>query len=247
MVPGGDVAICEYRSAHYGDAIRISRTRALPVVESDAGLPDPRACRSMSRTGVLLSLVCLRSALALEPALEADPFSVGVYCAVENGPVDFAAVREMSTVPSERFAERYRKLFNPKMHLRQLPNLVAAQAGIFLGIQGPMHVFNNSLHGSAQALEQAEIDLCNHRVAAALVCSAFSFENPLAMERLRRTVLGARVLCEGAGALLLAGNASETRWDEVGYDQTEEFFGISHQLIVQIARMKGEAEDGRRA
>ncbi len=234
LVPGRDAPVVDYHSADYGDLIRVPGTKALPVDEVEAGLPDRRVYRSMSRAGVLLSLACLRARTVLAPMLDADRFGVGVYAAVENGPVDFAVAREMAQVGGEAFAERYRKLCNPKKYLRQLPSLAAAQMSIFLGIQGPMHVYNHSTHGSLQALGQAEIDLAEGRVAAALVCSAFSFENALVMERIRRFALGDRILCEAAGAMLLTRDQEESRWDRRAYDDTAEYFGISHQIIVQV-------------
>jgi hypothetical protein len=234
LIPGENIPGQEFISEYYDGAIRIEKTKALPIIDRQAVLPDRRVYRSLSRVGILLSLVCLKAKEELDIFLRKDPFSVGVYCAVENGPVDFASVKQMVDVPKEAFSESYKKLFNPKMYLRQLPNLAAAQVGIFLGLLGPTNVYNNSGYGSIHALKQAEMDLSDNRINAALVCSAFSFENPLIMERIRRSVLNERILSEGAGAMLLVPDGIETKWQNMDYERTKEYFGISHQIIVQI-------------
>jgi hypothetical protein len=247
LTPGEDAAVEAYAPELYGGAIRVERAKALPIEESQAKLPDRRVHRSMSRAGVLLSLVCLKSKEIIDQYLEKDPYSVGIYCAIENGPVNFASARAMMDVARDDFGDMYKKLHNPKMYLRQLPNLAAAQMGIFLNILGPMNVYNHSTHGSLHALEQAEIDLADNRVAAALVCSASSFENPLIVERQRRAHLGTRVFCEGAGAMLLVADGSETDWKSEDYLDTEEFFGISHQIIIQVKRRRSTDEYGTRS
>ena len=234
LIPGEDIPVKEFMSEYYDGKIRIEKTKALPIVDRKADLPDRRVYRSLSRVGILLSVVCLRAKERLDVFLREDPFSVGIYCAVENGPVDFASVKQMVDVPREAFSESYKKLFNPKMYLRQLPNLAACQVGIFLGLLGPTNVYNNSRYGSIHSLEQAEVDLADKRVSAALVCSAFSFENPIIMERNRKSVLKDRILSEGAGAMLLVADGTETNWSEMDYENTEEYFGISHQIISQI-------------
>lgn len=236
LIPGENIPVKEFVSEYYDGEIRIEKTKALPIIDRQADLPDRRVYRSLSRVGILLSLVCLNAREALNIFLRNDPFSVGVYCAVENGPVDFAAAKQMLNVPKEAFADSYKKLFNPKMYLRQLPNLAACQMGIFLGLLGPTNVYNNSEYGSLHALEQAEMDLYDNRITAALVCSAFSFENPIIMERISRSELNKRVLCEGAGAMLLVADGTEKSWQDINYENTDEYFGISHQVIVQIMR-----------
>ena len=234
IIPGENIPGQEFISEHYDGKIRIEKTKALPIIDRQVKLPDRRVYRSLSRVGILLSFVCLKARDKLNVFLRKDPFSVGIYCAVESGPVDFASVKQMVSIPREAFADTYKKLLNPKMYLRQLPNLAASQAGIFLGVLGPLNVYTNSRYGSLHALEQAEMDLSDHRISAALVCSAFSFEDPLIMDRIRRSVLKERILCEGAGAMLVVADGKETNWQDMDYENTEEYFGISHQIISQI-------------
>ena len=236
LIPGKDAPIKEYSSEYYGDKIRIEKTKALPVEEKKVNFPDRRVYRSMSRAGVLLSLVCLKAKDEVKGFLEEDPFGVGIYCAIENGTVDFESAQAMVDVTSETYADMYKKCRSPKMYLKQLPNLAAAQMGIFLGILGPMHVYNSSTYGSIHALVQAEMDLKDHRVNAALVCSAFSFENPLIMERLNQSMPKKSILCEGSGAILLVASETETDWKDYDYKNADEFYGISHQIISQIER-----------
>jgi hypothetical protein len=236
LIPGENIPVQEFVSEYYDGKIRIEKTKALPIIDRQADLPDRRVYRSLSRVGILLSLVCLKAREELNIFLRKDPFSIGVYCAAENGPVDFASAKQMVNVPREAFSDTFKKLFNPKMYLRQLPNLAACQMGIFLGLLGPTNVYNNSKYGSLHALEQAEMDLSDNRIKAALVCSAFSFENPIIMERIRRSVLNERILCEGAGAMLLVADGTEKSWQDMNYENTNEYFGISHQVIVQIMR-----------
>lgn len=233
IIPGENIPVQEFVPEYYDGKIRIEKTKALPIIDRQANLPDRRVYRSLSRVGILLSFVCLKARDKLNVFLRKDPFSVGVYCAVENGPVDFASVKQMVNVPREAFSDSYKKFFNPKMYLRQLPNLAASQVGIFLGVLGPLNVYTNSRYGSLHALEQAEMDLSDNRINAALVCSAFSFEDPLIMERTRRSALKERILCEGAGAMLLVADGIETNWQNMDYENTKEYFGISHQIIVQ--------------
>lgn len=237
-IPASSQAAEDYSSPLYGDALVVPNTKALPIVERNVELPDPRVFRSMSRAAVLLSMVCLRAKEQILAQLAEDPFSVGVYCAVENGPVDFESTKQIVGATKENFAELYKRYRNPKMYLKQLPNLAAAQMGIFMGILGPMHVYNHSKFGCISALEQAELDLETGLVKLALVCSSFSFENPLVVERARRATSPNRIVCEGAGALLLASDGKSTDWQNQDYGNMEEFFGISQQVIELATRKR---------
>jgi len=239
LVPGTETCVIPYSNEYYGGKLILPRTKRLPIEEREAALPDRKAYRSMSRSAILLSLTCLKLQSHIRQFLDISSFSAGIYCAVENGPVDLKSTREMQEVSREDFAEQYRKSHNPKMFLMQLPNLAAAQMGIFLGVMGPMNVFNSSTWGSIHALEQAEDDLGNGRISVALVCSAFSFENPLLLERIRKHDLHDRVLCEGAAAMLLTADGNKSEWREMNYDMTESYYGISHQIIIQTIKKGG--------
>ncbi|KUL32850.1 beta-ketoacyl synthase N-terminal-like domain-containing protein [Chlorobium limicola] len=238
IIPGPEVEEKPFTSKYYGNSLIIPRTRSLAIEERSAPLPDRKAYRSMSRAAVLLSMACLESLPYIQPILDRDPFSIGLYCAMENGPVDLKSAAEMVGITREEYAEQYRKSRNPKMFLMQLPNLAAAQAGIFLGIMGPLNVYNSSTFGSLHALNQAESDLETGRIDAALVCSAFSFENPLILERIRRRNLNDRVLCESAAAMLLRAGETRINWTKENFDDTRAYYGISHQLVTSIIKRK---------
>ncbi|UZJ37479.1 hypothetical protein [Prosthecochloris sp. SCSIO W1103] len=239
LVPGHDTVAQPFSNEYYGNLLTIPRTKALAIEERKAPLPDRKVHRSMSRAGVLLSVACLEGREVMQPFLDNSPFGIGIYCAIENGPVDLDSTSAMLDVSREDFAEQYRKFRNPKMFLKQVTNLAPAQMGIFLGIMGPLNVYNNSMYGSLHALEQAEIDLEEGKVKAALVCSAFSFEDPLVLERIHRNELHERILCEGAGACLLISDGTYSDWDDLDYVGTESYYGISHQIVMQTL-IKGD-------
>ena len=235
-IPQKDITAIDFREEALGDSFLIPETKALPIVERRVKLPDKRAFRSMSRASVLLSMVALRGKEILDTFLKEDSFSVGIYCAVENGPVDTVSTKKISESTEENFAEMYRINRNPKMYLQQLPNLAAAHLGIFMQVLGPMHVFNGSKYGSLNALEKAEMDLYDERVKCAIVCSAFSFESPLIVDRNHRNRPKNSVLCEGAGAMFLVKDGEEKNWRNFDYNQVKEFFGISQQIIETIMK-----------
>lgn len=233
LVPGSDVMEQSYLNEHYGSLLVIPKAKTLPIEERSAPLPDRKVYRSMSRAGVLLSLACLEGRSVMQPFLDKSPFDIGIYCAIENGPVDLASAKAMLDVSREDFADEYKRVRNPKLFLKQLPNLAPAQMAIFLGIMGPLNVYNHSSCGCLHAFDQAEIDIQEGQVKAALVCSAFSFEDPIILEKIRRKDLHGRVLCEAAGAVLLTGNGSFTDWSDHDFHATESYYGTSHQLIIQ--------------
>jgi 3-oxoacyl-(acyl-carrier-protein) synthase len=195
-------------------------------------IPDPKALRSMSRASVLLSNLCMDMKDILAPYLEEDAFSVGIYCAVENGPIHAPSTKQINESPAENFVELYRKLRSPKMYLKQLPNLVPAQLGISLGIRGVMNVYTHSTQGSLQAMQQAEEDLWHGRVKVALVCSSNAFDDFLIVDRARK--LDPRTLSEGVGAMLLKKNEVKTDWRGAFKKDPQESYGISDQIINYI-------------
>lgn len=183
----------------------IPNVRRVAVENNDIVVPDPKAMRSMSRASLFMSSMAEEMKKELQPYLDKSPFSVGIYCAVENGPIDGPSTAEILNRSTEKFdfqfAEAYRKLRNPKMYLKQLPNLAPAQLGISIGIQGPMNVYTHSLYACQQALEQAEADLLSGIVEAALVLTAHAFDDFWVVKRTR--LQDDRTLCEGAAAQIL--------------------------------------------
>ncbi len=226
----------------------IPNVRRVGAESNEISVPDPKAMRSMSRASVFMSGMAEEMKTHLAPYLEESPFSVGIYCAVENGPIDGPSTAEILNRSTERFdfqfAEAYRKLRNPKMYLKQLPNLAPAQLGISLGIQGPMNVYTHSIYACQQALEQAEADLLNNAVEVALVLTAHAFDDFWVVKRTR--LQDSRTLCEGAAVQILtlaeqnsvvsiAEEMKKSANKEYLFD-AENYFGISDPLINLIRK-----------
>jgi 3-oxoacyl-(acyl-carrier-protein) synthase len=209
---------------------QIENTRAYPVDSRDIVIPDPKSYRSMSRAALFVANLCQEAKSFLDPFLNHSPFSVGVYCACENGPIDAPSTKKIldQNDPSA-FATHYRKFRNPKMYLKQLPNLVPAQMGIFMGLQGPMNVYTHCLAGSYHALDQAEWDLKTGSVDAALVCATHAFDDFLVLKRSRAQDL--RCLNEGAAAALLVRDKNFNHWNQPETPDPQNFYGIADPLI----------------
>ncbi len=191
-------------------------------------LPDPRAYRSLSRTGLLLAAVSLGAAPALQPLARRDPYRFGIYCAVEKGPQEYAACRQLGVVPGDDYADRFKDLIRPKQYFQTLSNLAAAQLGIFLDARGPINVYNHSRWASLHALEQAELDLANGLVDAALACAAFSLDDPLLAERSRRRAVDGEILREGAAALLLVRGTTRS---PAAAARSRYHYGLAQEMI----------------
>jgi hypothetical protein len=129
----------------YGDAFNVERTAAFAENDEDlVDLPDGRAYRSLSRAGLLLVAVGLPVRQILAPIIDADPFSVGIYCAIENGPNDYASAKSMRDASPAEFASSYKALRSPKYYFKMLANVPPSQLGIFLGVMGPLYTYKHS-------------------------------------------------------------------------------------------------------
>lgn len=216
----------------YEGRLRLERSATFDATDEQlVDLPDARAYRALSRAGLLLVAVGLRSRAALAPFLEADPFSVGLYCALENGPNDYASAKGMLDTAPEDFAVTYKSLRSAKQYFKQLANVPAAQLAIFLGTMGPLHVHNHSTEAGLQVLDQAEWDLATGVVQAALVLSAFSLEDALLAARTRRQVPAESVLCEAAGALVLVGDGAYSDWYARRTAPNGRAFGVAQDVV----------------
>lgn len=224
LLPPAEREAATWRDETYRD--QIENVVSHPWANNEIPCPDRRAFRSMSRASLFLSHVCMEAKETLRPFLEENPFSVGVYCAVENGPIDAPSTSEILRSPMG-FAESYRKFRNPKMYLKQLPNLAPAQMGISLNLRGLMNVYTHSTAGSFHALDQAREDLAAGRVKAAVVCSAHAFDDFLVVSRTRRK--DNRRLVEGAAACVATN--IPPRWAEALTPDPHNYYGISDPLI----------------
>lgn len=234
LTPASDSAPVDVISPFYGEEAALRGVLPLPQASTELQIPDPKAFRSMSRAAIFLSHLGMQAIPELKEALARSPFSVGIYCAVENGPIDLPSTQKMIDLPREQFAESYRKLRNPKMYLKQLPNLAAAQMGISLGIQGPLNVYTHATGGALQALDQAEFDVENGVVEIAVVCGAMSFEDPLIALRSQWARKG-RTLSEGAAVQLWRRSGSRTDWNAQKLSEHSPQYGIADE-IVQLAK-----------
>lgn len=232
MLPDLKASATDLASPFYN--LTIQNVRPYPILTNEIEIPDAKSFRSMTRASVMLSHLCFKAKEAMSPFLSQSPFSVGIYCAVENGPIDAESTQKIldqmrDQKAPHRFAEYYKKYRNPKMYLKQLPNLAPAQMGISLGLQGPMNVYTHATEASLHALEQAEWDLKDKRVDAALVCSAHAFDDHLVLIRSQKN--DPRTLTEGAAAVLLAPNETFVDWVAKEQSDSENFFGIADQLV----------------
>ena len=202
-----------------------------PEKEKLVYLENPRTFRSMSRAATLLAAVCMPGKGVVDKSLISDPFSTGIYCALEQGPIDYQSALDLSNVSDSDFAEKFKKVTNPKQYFQFLPNIALAQLGILLGIMGPMNLFHHSQMACLHALDQAELDLCSGRIDTALVCTAFAIENPLLNFRVGK-MNPSLPISEAAAAIILKRNGSMSDWpDNLGSTKK---YGISEPLIALL-------------
>ena len=226
----------------YGSDLALAQVVAFPWRDEEiVQLPEPKAQRTLGRTGLLLMAAALQSRAPLEPFLKDDPFSIGIYCALENGPQDYQCCKRMAYTPPEEFARLYKSLRSPTQFLRQIPNIPPAQLCIFLGIMGPQNVFTHSRWGCIHALEQAEFDLRSRIVRVALICSAFSLEDPLLAMRIRRSLPGGCTISEGAAAMALVDDDTYTDWRSKLQSHSPHFYGTAHDLVQLTATRRERA------
>jgi hypothetical protein len=227
----------------YDCDFRVARTLSIPLRDEQlVDLPEPRTFQVLSRAGLMLTAVGLPSRDQLAPFLHEDPFSVGLYCAVQNGPDDYRAAKQMAYTPPEDFARMYRSLRSSKQFFRQIANIPPSIVSIFLGIMGPQYIFSHSRWACLHALEQAEFDLQHGLVRSALVAGAFSLEDPLLSMRVRRSIADHLVLCEGAAAVVLTASNRETNWRDLNLEDGEYFYGTAHDLILLATRSETNAD-----
>jgi hypothetical protein len=226
----------------YGDEFRVPQTAAFAEKDEDlVQLPDGRAYRSLSRAGLLLVAAGLPARGVLAPLVQTDPFSVGIYCAIENGPNDYRSAKSMSHTPPGEFASAYKALRTPKYYFKMLANVPPSQLGIFLGVMGPLYTYTHSRLACLQALEQAEWDLETSTVRAALVCGAFTLDDPLLAMRTRRLAPHAVTLSEAAACIVLTAGGGRTDWSWLPCQSSSCSFGIATDLVTLAARSRTDA------
>lgn len=206
--------------------------------ELSALYPVPNTARALSRSGRLLGAITVRAKPYLERHLAEDPFSIGIYCAIEQGPIGFSSIQQLRET-DENFAEKFKRHFSPKQYLKHLPSVAAACPGIFLGIKGPVQVFNHSVHAVHHAIDQAEADLRSSRVKAAYVCTANSLEDPLIAIRNQDRIPASRTLTEGAAFVVITpGDVGVELHDEYITGESGAHYGIADPLIQAIRKRR---------
>lgn len=221
------------------DLISLPSVSRIPLEnEKIADVPDLRVLRSMSRSGLILFRTAMNCIEAHSGALEMASVRTGLYCGVDQGPLDYGPVTEIAQSGQQEIGSILIRSTMPKQIFKMYPNYSTNQVGIMLGVQGPMQTFTNMNFASLQALEQAEFDLWHGVVDRALVCAANSLEDPLVSLRLfRQSPVGA-VLSEGGGALILAKSSTRTNWSKKLEATDSSFYGIADPLIRIVCDQK---------
>ncbi len=226
----------------------IPRTCSLPLADEEiTQLPEPRSFRSLNRAGLMLAAVGLQCRDALAGYIADDPFSVGLYCAMQDGPDDYKSAKQMANTPPEEFARMYKHLRSSKQFLREVGSVQASFLSIFLGTMGALYGFTHSRWACLHALEQAECDLRNGVVKAAVVGSAFSLEDPLLSMRIWRSIPEDSTLCEGAAALLLTASEEHTDWRRAMPESRARFYGTAHDLVLFASDGEQHEQDFERS
>jgi hypothetical protein len=232
MTPGPTGIEGVYDPPVYDGRCSIPRAIRFPMTNEEiVELPDARLYRSLSRAGLLLISAGLSSRPLVQPFLDQDPFRVGIYCALEQGPNDFACAKEMVGTPPEVFAATYKKLRSAKQYLNQLPSVPPSQLGILLGAMGPQNVYQHSQYACLHALEQAEADLSEQVVNVAIVCSVFSLEDPLINMRVWQSMPDFKPLSEVAVVVVLASGHGYRDWTKYINATMDINYGIAQPLM----------------
>jgi hypothetical protein len=228
---------CDRRYDVYDSEFVVPRTLSFAGRDEDlVALPDGRAYRSLSRAGLLMAAAGLAAREAVAPQIESDPFSVGIYAAIENGPNDYVSARQMVDTPPSQFATAYKALRSPKYYFKMLANVPPSQLAVFLGAMGPLYTFTHSRLACRHALEQAEWDLATSAVSTALVCSSFALDDALVAMRTRRSLPPHTTLAEGAACVVLTASAERTDWSWLPSPPSLVHHGIATDLVTVATR-----------
>jgi 3-oxoacyl-(acyl-carrier-protein) synthase len=228
--------INDYSLSCFSPAFEVKGIRSFNS-ENKILLGDKRqAARSSSRACALMKYACSHIPQDLMDKLKEAQHKTGIYCGVENGTVDYSHVQETESVTKDEFAAKYKLLRNPKMYLKQLPNLAATHLSIFYEITGPTYVFTHSINGGVHALEQAQFDLDQGIVDYALVVSAFSNEDELNLYK--NSLRTEKSLSEGAVVTLLERSEESNKNQNTTNSDLKYHYGISTKLIQTLGLME---------
>lgn len=151
--------------------------------ENLAASLDPRLKRSLSRASLLL-IDCIEKIISKNPDLkDIDPTRVGIFAALDAGPLPQAAVHACVDASIDSYHEKLRQQWPPKQTLKFSSAVAAGALSIYSGWRGTCYVFNCDQHAIHHALQQALLEIEQGTIDYACVCSAFSFEDPLLILR----------------------------------------------------------------
>lgn len=221
------------------DQIALQSAALIPFKnENMVEVEDLRVLRSLSRAGLILYRVAKECVESFGSSFLKDPIRTGLYCGVDQGPMDYNLVEEISKSEDSEMGSILLRYTKPKQLFKMYPNYSTNQVGIMLGIEGPMQTFTNMHFGSFHALEQAEFDLWRGVIDFALVCSANSLEDPMVGKRLELQAPLNSTLSEGGAAIILAKSSERTKWENYKEKSDELFYGIANPLIKVVSNKK---------
>lgn len=231
----------QYKSEFFGELLELPVVRRIPVSDDAiVELPDTRALRVLSRAGLILYRATSACKNSLAHTLGQDPTRVGLYCAIDQGPMEYSVMAKIARAPEIEMNKILRQHLPPKQLFRSGSNIAAAQTSIFLGIHGPMHSFLHGKFGALHAWTQAELDLKQGVIDTALVCGAFSLEDPLLNQKTLLDCPPGSPLSEGGAAIVL--RAGQHFPLDVTRSMHEPYYG-SADALVRLA-MHLEEENG---
>lgn len=148
-------------------------------IKASADLPMEvaRAQRFSSRSAQLLLLQSewMAATIASRPGI--SPFRIGLYLALENGPVLPEGSKHIDF--SDCFAEKFRQMVPPKQFLKYLVPVAPTALAARVGVRGPVVIYNSRAHGCRHALARARLDLASGAVELAFVATCLAKDEPV--------------------------------------------------------------------
>jgi hypothetical protein len=192
-----------------------------------------KLARSMSRAAALLISAAMPIKKSIEELVSQEPFSVGIYCALESVPVDYDCGKKLAESDESHWANIIKKNLPPKQQLKSGPGIAPAILGIALGVMGPVTNFNDREYGVLQAFVQAELDLRIGMIKTALICSAFAADDPLMNKRICKQK-GDKNLQEAAAIALMTSSNEKHSWEDI-LKPGKMIYGIASPLVDYIS------------
>ena len=164
---------------------------------------DKRKIRSTSRAALILNRVMFNLGQEIESFTSNDPYRVGLYLALEPGPISHSVVRDLARQSEESFSQNFIHLYPPKQHFKTLICMGAAAVSIANNIRGPVNSYHDFYTGAKDAFCQANMDLECNRIDLAIVGSVMSLEDELLTSKVLALRPKNMILSEGCAIVLL--------------------------------------------